>query len=98
MEFLVHIEVTIPHGLHTDEEIAEIYAREAERGRELGEAGIIKRLWRIPGRRANWGLWEAADATELHKILSALPIARFTDVEVIPTAAHPSDPVTRHLA
>lgn len=98
MEFLVHTEVNIPHGTFSDDEIAAIYAEEAERGRELGEAGVIKRLWRIPGRRANWGLWEAADATELHRHLSALPIFPYIDVEVIPTAAHPSDPVTRHLA
>jgi len=98
MEFLVHTQVNIPHGLYTQAEIDEIYAKEAERGRELGDAGIIKRLWRIPGRRANYGLWEAADATELHKILAALPIYPFIDVEVIPTAAHPSDPLTRDRA
>jgi muconolactone D-isomerase len=98
MEFLVRIEVDIPHGLFTQAEIDEIYAKEGERGRELAEAGIIKRLWRIPGRRANFGLWEAADATELHKILTSLPIYPFIDVEVIPTAAHPSDPVTRDRA
>lgn len=98
MEFLVHTEVRIPVGMFTDEEVAEIYAKEAERGRELGEAGVIKRLWRIPGRRANYGLWEAADATELHKHLAALPIFPFIDVEVTAVAAHPSDPLTRHLA
>lgn len=98
MEFLVHVEVNIPHGLFSAEEIADIYAREGEEGRKLVDAGVIKRLWRVPGRRANWGLWEAADATELHKIYSQLPIFPFIDVEVIPTAAHPSDPLTRHLA
>lgn len=98
MEFLVHVEVTIPPGLLTPEQTDALYAAEAERGRELVEAGVIKRLWRIPGRRANWGLWEAEDATALHKIYSALPIYPYVDVEVIPTAAHPSDPVTRHLA
>lgn len=98
MEFLVHVQVTIPPGLLSPEEVEELYARETERGRELADAGVIKRLWRVPGRRANWGLWEAADATELHKIYSSLPIFPYVDGEVIPTAAHPSDPVTRHLA
>jgi muconolactone D-isomerase len=99
MEFLVHIEVRIPHGLLSAEQVADLYAQEARRGRELADAGVIKRLWRIPGRRANWGLWEAADATELHATLSALPIFPYIDVvDVIPTAAHPSDPLTRDRA
>jgi muconolactone D-isomerase len=99
MEFLVHIEVNIPPGLLTDDQVAAIYEREAERGRVLADAGVIQRLWRIPGRRANWGLWETADADELHRVLSSLPIYPYIDVvEVIPTAAHPSDPLTRDRA
>ena len=46
----------------------ELTRREAERARELAGAGVLKRLWRVPGRRANVGLWDAADATELDAV------------------------------
>jgi muconolactone D-isomerase len=49
------------------------------------------RLWRIPGRTANWGLWRANDATELHDALISLPCGPM-DIEVMPLARHPNDP------
>jgi muconolactone D-isomerase len=91
MEFLVNIEVEWPpEGDH--EEFARLTAQERTRARELAEEGRIKRLWRIPGRRANWGLWEAADATQLHEAISSLPLFAYLSVEVYPLARHPSDP------
>ncbi|MEJ7696693.1 MAG: muconolactone Delta-isomerase family protein [Candidatus Limnocylindrales bacterium] len=59
---------------------------------ELAAAGTIRRLWRLPGRRANWGIWEAQDATALHAAISSLPFFPYLDVEVIPLAAHPGRP------
>ena len=56
------------------------------------QAGRIRRLWRIPGRRANWGLWEAPDASELHAAIRSLPFFPWLQVDVHPLAAHPSDP------
>ncbi len=49
-------------------------------------------MWRVPGRRANWGVWEATDATELHAAIGSLPFYPDLDVEVVPLAAHPVDP------
>ncbi len=91
MEFLVHIEVRWPPDGDPDE-LRRLTEAERVRGRELAEAGHIRRLWRIPGRRANWGLWQAADATELHAAIGSLPFFPWLDVEVIPLAAHPTDP------
>jgi muconolactone D-isomerase len=91
VEFLVNIEVGWPADGDPDE-LARITAAERVRGRELGEAGTIKRMWRVPGRRANWGIWEAEDATALHAAISSLPLFPYLDVEVIPLAAHPNDP------
>lgn len=91
MEFLVHIEVRWPPEGDPDE-LQRLTDAERVRGRELVAEGRIKRLWRIPGRRANWGLWEAADATELHTAISSLPFFPWLDVEVIPLAVHPTDP------
>ena len=90
MEFLVSIKILPPSG---EEESAKLYAAEATRARELADMGIIRRLWRVPGQRSNWGLWEAKDATALHKAISSLPLYPYMEVEVHPLAEHPSDPL-----
>jgi muconolactone D-isomerase len=91
MEFLVHIEIALDASLQANERDA-LYAAEAERARELAKTDHIVRLWRIPGRRASWGLWRAVDVTELHEVLSSLPLWPYMDVDVIPLALHPNDP------
>lgn len=91
MEFLLHITVTWPPDGDPDEKARRI-AGEAARARELTAAGIIKRVWRIPGQWANWGLWEAPDATAIHEAVTSLPMWPYLDVEVYPLAAHPNDP------
>jgi muconolactone D-isomerase len=45
-------------------------------------------MWRVPGRRANVGLWEAADASELHELLSSLPVFPWMNIQVRPLAEH----------
>jgi muconolactone D-isomerase len=91
MEFLVQIELTWPADGSPDQR-AEIVAAEQERSRELASAGRLRRLWRVPGERANWGLWEAADATELHAALASLPFFPWMRNQVQALAAHPNDP------
>lgn len=94
MEFLVNIEVDWPPEGDPNE-LARLTAAERARAGELGREGRIRRLWRIPGRRANWGIWEAKDATELHAAISSLPLFPWLSVEVHPLAQHPSDPATQ---
>lgn len=91
MEFLVEIEVTFPPDGDPRQK-AELIAAEGKRARELAEAGIVRRLWRQPGRWANFGIWEAPDATALHEAISSLPFYPWLKVVVKPLAAHPSDP------
>jgi muconolactone D-isomerase len=91
MEFLVSVEIDWPAD--GDPELRErLFAAELERGRELARAGTMKRLWRVPGRWANWGLWEAPDATALHEALSSLPLWPWMSIHVHPLARHPNDP------
>ena len=91
MEFLVRIEIQWPAS-RGPEELARLTAAERQRAAELAAEGRIRRLWRIPGRRANWGLWEAPDATALHEALTSLPLYPWASIDVQPLAAHPSDP------
>ncbi|HEX6194282.1 MAG TPA: muconolactone Delta-isomerase family protein [Jiangellaceae bacterium] len=91
MEFLVNIEIEWPpDGGESDRE--RLFAAELTRGRELAVAGVMKRLWRVPGRWANWGLWEAEDATALHEALSSLPLWPWMNITVHPLARHTNDP------
>jgi muconolactone D-isomerase len=85
MEFLVEIAISseVPERRRDG-----LIARERERGRELLEAGTIVRIWRVPGRRANVGIWSAGDATELHDAISSLPLFPWMSVEVAPLATH----------
>ena len=91
MEFLVHIEVRYPADGDPDE-LARLVAAERVRAPELAAEGRIRRLWRVPGQRANWGLWEAADATALDAALASLPLFKWLAIEVHPLGQHPSDP------
>ena len=91
MEFLVHIQIDWPPDA-PEEERERIFAAELEAGQALARRGQLRRLWRIPGRWANWSLYDVADATELHEALTTLPLYPWMDIEVHPLAEHPNDP------
>lgn len=91
MEFLVELQVNWPASNDEASKAALVVAEET-RGRELARQGLIIRLWRIPGRWANVGIWEAPDATTLHEAVSSLPSYPWLDVRVTPLAKHPTDP------
>lgn len=88
MEFLVHITVALPADMD-DAQRAALLAAERTRGEELVAAGGIQAIWRIPGGLRNVGVWEAADATELHELIASLPLYRWLTAEVTPLAVHP---------
>lgn len=92
MEFLVEMEVKWPPD-GDPERRAALGEAEHKRAMELAKAGLLKRLWRVPGRIANFGLWEAPDATELHKAIASLPLFPWIEVKVHPLAKHPNDPL-----
>jgi muconolactone D-isomerase len=90
MEFLVHMKVgEIETGPETETALRQ---QEAARARELSAAGILVRLWRVPGRRENWGIWNAQDADQLHSALASLPMFAYLAITVHPLASHPNDP------
>lgn len=90
-EFLVNIEVNWPPD-GDPEQRDRLISAERTRAAELVAAGTIVRLWRVPGRWANWGIWSAANAGELHEAISSLPFYPWLEVTVHPLAPHPSDP------
>lgn len=96
MEFLVNIKINWPMDL--DPQVKdEIIVKEQQYAAKLADQGHLVRMWRVPGRRENWGLWRAADATHLHDIISSLPVFPYMDVTVRPLALHPVDPMRTQL-
>ena len=94
MEFLVDMVTTVPDRT-ADAEIDAIRSREAARSRELAAQRHLLRLWRPPlaaGEWRTWGLFQAADRTELEGVLSSMPLRAWRHDTVTPLTAHPSDP------
>src|SRR4051794_36646452 len=91
MRFLVEITVELPPELRDpeSERRATLLAAELERGVELRRAGMIEAIWRVPGEMRNAGIWQAADATELHEAIVSLPCSPWFRVKVTPLAEHP---------
>lgn len=88
MEFLVRIETALPPDM-PEQYRRELMEAEAARGRELIESGLLRRIWRVPGRQANVSLYEAPDVTAVHAAIASLPAWRWMDVTVEPLAVHP---------
>jgi muconolactone D-isomerase len=87
MEFLVTLRQDWS-ALRERPDLAELIAAERRVGRELMAEGVLRRIWRLPGQRANIGLWQAQDPTELTAKLDRLPLRRWLDAEVVPLAVH----------
>jgi muconolactone D-isomerase len=70
---------------------AELLARERDRGLALRAEGTLTRIWRLPGRLANIGIWSVPDAEALHEALTSLPVMPYASVAVTVLARHPVD-------
>ncbi|SFL45130.1 muconolactone Delta-isomerase family protein [Geodermatophilus ruber] len=90
MEFLVRAENRLPVDTPAERR-EELRAAERARAMELRAEGILKRLWRVPGRNATIGLYEAPDAAALHDALSSLAMFPWLDVQVEALAQHPQE-------
>lgn len=89
MLFHVRMDVNIPLDLPAAE-AADIIARERAYSQELQRSGKWRHIWRIAGEYANYSVLDVKDNTELHEILSGLPLFKFMDIEVTPLLRHPS--------
>jgi muconolactone D-isomerase len=89
MLFHVRMDVNIPGDL-PQAEAAEIIARERAYSQELQMSGKWRHIWRIVGQYANYSVFDVKDNSELHEILSGLPLFKFMEIEVTPLVRHPS--------
>lgn len=86
MEFLVTIKVSRVSVGEAEE--ADLRARERAIGERYLDNGALRRIWRLPGRRASLSLWNVADADELHDLLAGFPLFPWMDIDVTPLARH----------
>ncbi|HTJ69508.1 MAG TPA: muconolactone Delta-isomerase family protein [Actinospica sp.] len=94
MEYLVTMTTRVPDGT-PDSAVDEIRAREAARSRQLAADGSLLRLWRPPLAPGEWrtlGLFAAADADALEKVLASMPLRVWRTDEVTPLGPHANDP------
>jgi muconolactone D-isomerase len=89
VRFLVRLEAHLPEDLE-GHELERLNAAETARGIALREAGVIEHIWRLEGRRANVGVWQAADRSALDEALDSLPLRPWLEVaEVVVLMPHP---------
>ena len=92
MKFLVHIDVQPLPGDWDDERKNALRRREVEAVVELMHQGTLRSaIFRIPGRNANYAIWQADTVEDLDRILRSLPLHPFMRLEITPLMAHPSE-------
>jgi muconolactone delta-isomerase len=90
-EFLTTFTITVPP--ETPRAVTDATeTEEADRAKELASRRTLRRLWALRGEGRTLGLWRAGDAEQMEAILDSLPLRKWSDVETIKLAPHPSDP------
>jgi muconolactone delta-isomerase len=91
VEYLTTLIVTVPPGTPRAV-VDDVYAREGDHSHKLGEQGLLRRLWRLPGERRSLSQWQVADADHLQEVLASLPLADWLRTKTTPVTRHPNDP------
>jgi muconolactone D-isomerase len=86
---MVEMNVHIPLGFDK-EEADRLKAREKDRFQELQRSGKWRHIWRVVGRYANVSIFDVESNSELHDILTSLPLFPFMEMKVVPLCRHAS--------
>jgi len=89
MLFKVEMKVNIPTDM-PEGTVADIKAREKAYSQALQDQGKWRHLWRISGSYENVSIFDVDSNTELHDIITALPLFPYMDIAVTPLCRHPS--------
>jgi muconolactone D-isomerase len=71
-----------------DESWAAVLDAERQVGLDYRRRGVLERIWRVPGTTSNVGVWSAADASELDRLLAGLPAFRYMTIQIEALALH----------
>jgi muconolactone D-isomerase len=83
------MDVKIPQDL-AESDVTDILAREKAYSQQLQKTGQWRHIWRLAGQYANFSIFDVKDNSELHEILTGLPLFKFMQIEVTPLLRHPS--------
>ncbi|HTJ95655.1 MAG TPA: muconolactone Delta-isomerase [Pararobbsia sp.] len=89
MLFKVEMEVRLPHDMPA-EHADRLKQTERERFQVLQRSGKWRHIWRVAGRYANVSIFDVESPTELHDLVSTLPLFPYMHVEVEALCRHPS--------
>ena len=90
-KFLVHMALTLPPGL-TEAEQADLYSREKTAMDPFFDSGEFQRVWREPGTRNHWALWDVDDVQTIHDAYTACPMFPWMTITVHALCVNPNDP------
>lgn len=85
VEMIVKLPVDMPKDVAD-----EIKLREKKYSQALQSAGIWRHIWRVVGSYANVSIFDVESNTELHDILSGLPLYPYMEIRVDALCRHPS--------
>jgi muconolactone D-isomerase len=89
MLFMVEMDVNVPLD-YDPARFEALKKTEKARSQELQRTGTWRHLWRVVGQYSNVSIFDVASNSELHDILTSLPLYPFMDVHVTPLCRHPS--------
>ncbi|NYT35946.1 muconolactone Delta-isomerase [Allopusillimonas soli] len=89
MLYMVDMTVNLPHDMPADR-ADDIKAREKAYALDLQRQGKWPHIWRVVGEYRNISIFDAADHSELHQLLSQLPLFPYMVIKVTPLCQHPS--------
>jgi muconolactone D-isomerase len=89
MLFHVRMDVNLPVEMPADT-ANEIKAREKTYSQALQRSGKWRHIWRLAGEYANYSVFDVESNTELHDILTGLPLFPYMKISVVPLCRHPS--------
>ncbi len=89
MLFKVEMIVNIPAAL-PKAQADEIKAKEKKYSQDLQREGKWRHIWRIAGKYENVSIFDVKDNTELHEILTGLPLYPYMTLSIEALCRHPS--------
>ena len=89
MLFKVEMSVHVPSEL-APAAFQQLKDQEKARSHELQKAGIWRHLWRVVGQYSNVSIFDVESHSQLHDILTSLPLFPFMSISVIALCRHPS--------
>ena len=89
MLFQVKMIVRLPVDLDPQKATA-LKAEEKALSQSLQRDGVWRHIWRIAGEYANISIFDVASNSDLHDLLTSLPLFPYMEISVAPLCRHPS--------